>query len=152
MYRALMVCMGNICRSPIAEAVLQERFDRAGLKAIASSAGTGDWHVGEPADRRATAALQAGGYTLRHSARQFRVEWFDTHDLVVAMDRQNQRDLHDLRPDATVHLLREWDPVGPGDVPDPYYGDRADFESVVTMVERSCDALVQWMLSTGQLP
>ena len=144
-----MVCMGNICRSPIAAAVLQDRVDRAALPVSVSSAGTGGWHVGGAADHRSVAALESAGYSIRHSARQFQSDWFESHDLIVAMDAQNRDDLLALRPTATVHLLRTWDPDGGGDVPDPYYGARGDFDAVVAMVERSCARLVDWLLASG---
>ena len=141
--RVVFVCTGNICRSPSAEAVLRHLVDEAGLDVEVSSAGTGGWHVGDDADPRSLAALQRRGYALQHAARQFEEPWFDEHDLVVALDDSHRRDLLRLRPGAEVHLLREWDPAGPGDVPDPYYGGAQGFEEVLDMVERSCEGLLE---------
>ncbi|MCW2601108.1 MAG: ptpA3 [Frankiales bacterium] len=145
MMRVVFVCTGNICRSPTAEAVLRHRVTEAGLAhAIhVSSAGTGGWHVGDDADPRSLRALGSRGYALRHRARQFRADWFDEHELVVALDSGHLEELRQLRPGAEVHLLREWDPKGPGDVPDPYYGDEEGFEQVLDIVERSCEGLLE---------
>ncbi|MCU1593424.1 MAG: protein tyrosine phosphatase [Frankiales bacterium] len=145
MIRVVFVCTGNICRSPSAEAVLRHLVEQAGLShAIdVSSAGTGGWHAGDDADHRSLKALRARGYELQHAARQFRPDWFDRYDLVVALDRSHQADLRAMRPGAEVHLLREWDPEGPGDVPDPYYGGTEDFEEVLDMVERSCEGVLE---------
>ena len=145
MIRVVFVCSGNICRSPTAEAVLRRLVADEGLsdRITVSSAGTGGWHVGDDADPRSLRALRARGYDLTHSARQFRPDWYDDHELVVALDRSHLSDLKRMRPDAEVHLLREWDPEGVGDVPDPYYGDNAGFEEVLDMVERSCAGLLE---------
>jgi len=145
MIRVVFVCTGNICRSPTAEAVLRHLVEKAGLaQAITvGSAGTGGWHAGDDADPRSLGALRARGYQLSHSARQFRGHWFDEHDLVVALDSSHVRELRRLRPGAEVRLLRDWDPEGPGDVPDPYYGGEDGFEEVLDMVERSCKGLLE---------
>ena len=143
MLRVVFVCTGNICRSPSAEAVLRHLVDEAGLAVEVGSAGTGGWHVGDDADPRSLRALRARGYQLQHAARQFRADWFDRHELVIALDRSHQRDLQALRPGAEVRLLRDWDPEGPGDVPDPYYGGADGFEDVLDMVERSCEGLLE---------
>lgn len=145
MIRVVFVCTGNICRSPSAEAVLRRLVDEAGLTAEieVGSAGTGGWHVGDDADPRSLKALRSRGYELRHAARQFRPHWFDEHDLVVALDVGHQHELRQMRPGAEVHLLREWDPEGPGDVPDPYYGGALEFEEVLDMVERCCEGMLE---------
>jgi protein-tyrosine phosphatase len=149
--RVVFVCTGNICRSPTAEAVLRSKLAAAGLtqQVAVGSAGTGGWHVGDDADPRALQALRSRGYRLDHSARQFRESWFDEHEVVVALDAGHLRELRRMRPGAQVRLLREWDPEGPGDVPDPYYGGAEGFEEVLDMVERSCDRLVEEL--RGQL-
>ena len=141
--RVVFVCTGNICRSPSAEAVLRHLVTAEGLPVEVGSAGTGGWHVGDDADPRTLKALRSRGYDLRHAARQFRPPWHDEHDLVVALDAGHRADLQRERPGAEVHLLRDWDPQGPGDVPDPYYGDAAAFEEVLDMVERSCEGLLE---------
>lgn len=145
-YRIALVCLGNICRSPMADVVLSARVADAGLDDVVEvvSAGTGGWHAGEPMDRRAAALLTAEGYDAsRHRAQQVRASWLDTYDLVLAMDDANLADLQALGPaDPTrVRLFRDFDPEGTGEVPDPYYGGDAGFRDVLTLVERTADAL-----------
>jgi protein-tyrosine phosphatase len=150
-YRVCMVCLGNICRSPMAASVLRAKLDEAGLgdEVLVESAGTGDWHVGQGADRRARAALIARGYDDGHSARQFVTRYYDDYDLVLAMDADNLRDLRRIAPDAEiggrVRLLRSYDPTAGADleVPDPYYGDDDGFALVLDQLERACAALVE---------
>lgn len=146
-----MVCLGNICRSPIAEVVLVDRLAEAGLddRVSVSSAGTGHWHIGKPMDRRAAATLTAAGYdATRHRAQQYDAAT-DEADLLFAMDASNHTDLASTgstngRADGSrLRMFREFDPVDPGsDVPDPYYGEDADFEEVLTMVERTVGVIV----------
>jgi protein-tyrosine phosphatase len=142
--RVVFVCTGNICRSPSAEAVLKQRVLDAELDELVevSSAGLGGWHVGNDADHRSLATLRARGYDLAHSARQVRRDWADDYDLFVAMDTGHLMELRSLMPDAEVRLLREWDPHGTGNVPDPYYDGQDAFEEVLDIIERSCDGLV----------
>lgn len=152
-YRIAIVCLGNICRSPMADVILTDRVEAAGLggKVEVVSAGTGDWHVGNPMDRRAAALLTAHGYDAsQHTARQFEKVWFEDVDVVLAMDSDNLADLEAMRPpdheDGRLLLFRAFDPVSRGeydrDVPDPYYGGDDGFETVLAMVERTCDAIV----------
>jgi protein-tyrosine phosphatase len=151
MTRILMVCMGNICRSPTAEGVMRALVRDAGLEdeITIDSAGTGGWHVGDPPDRRATKAAHARGITLDGAARQVTVRDFDDYDLLLAMDRENLSGLHALAPDAEamgkVRLLRSYDPASDGvdvDVPDPYYGGPNGFEVVLDQVEAACRGLL----------
>jgi protein-tyrosine phosphatase len=140
-YRVAVVCLGNICRSPMADVVLSARLAAAGLddRVAVSSSGTGGWHVGDPMDRRAAATLTAAGYdATRHRAQQ----WADDDaDLVLAMDAQNLDDIGG--GSDRVMLFRAFDPLAPGgDVPDPYYGGDSGFEEVLAMVERTAKALV----------
>jgi protein-tyrosine phosphatase len=152
-YRIAIVCLGNICRSPMADVILSERVEAAGLggKVQVVSAGTGDWHIGNPMDRRAAALLTAHGYDAsRHTARQFEKVWFEDVDVVLAMDADNLADLEAMRPpdheDGRLLMFRAFDPASRGefdrDVPDPYYGGDDGFETVLAMVERTCDAIV----------
>ncbi len=146
-YAVALVCLGNICRSPMAHVVLEAQLAEAGLddRVVVHSSGTGDWHVGYPMDRRAATALSAAGYDpSRHRAQQYDASWADSHDLVLAMDLDNLADIGG-RSDR-VGLFRDFDPVEPGsEVPDPYYGGRDGFSAVLTMVERTSDALVAAM-------
>ena len=152
-YRIVFVCMGNICRSPTAEVVMQSRLEEAGLadRVVVASAGTGNWHVGDGIDERAGDALAGAGYDgSRHRARQFVRSWFDDYDLVIAMDRSNRHFLTQLARDdddrAKLRMLMSYDPVaarrGELDVPDPYYDNDEGFARVLAMVERACDGLL----------
>jgi protein-tyrosine phosphatase len=149
-YRIALVCLGNICRSPMAHVVLEARLDDAGLadRVEVESSGTGGWHVGNRMDRRAAATLTAAGYdATRHRARQYDATSADHVDLVLAMDRDNLDDLGGVSP--RVRLFRDFDPVGTGgDVPDPYYGGDAGFEEVLTMVERTSASLADLLAET----
>jgi protein-tyrosine phosphatase len=141
-YRIELVCLGNICRSPTAHVILEERLAEAGLEDLVkvSSSGTGDWHVGGPMDRRAAAALTRAGYdATRHRARQH--DPSGRVDLVLAMDDANLADLGGAT--ERIRKFRDFDPVEPGsDVPDPYYGGDDGFEEVLTMVERTASAVI----------
>lgn len=143
-YAVALICLGNICRSPTAQVVLEQRLVDAGLddRVTVRSGGTGDWHVGDPMDRRAAATLSAGGYDAsRHRARQYDDSWSEEHDLVLAMDLDNLADLGGRS--ERVGMFRDFDPVDPGgEVPDPYYGGADGFAEVLTMVERTSEALV----------
>lgn len=152
-YRVSMVCLGNICRSPMAAAVLRARLAEEGLAEVVSvdSAGTGSWHIGEQADPRARAALARRGYDAeRHRAQQLDAGWFAERDLLLAMDHDNLRTLQLLAPspDAAgrVRLLRSFDATATSPdehvVPDPYYSDDAVFDLDLDIIERSVDGLI----------
>lgn len=149
-FRICMVCLGNICRSPVAMSVLRFKLAEAGLgdEVVVESAGTGGWHIGAGADRRAAASLVARGYDDTHSARKFVRDMFEDYDLVIAMDVDNLRNLRAIAPDRetreAVRLLRSYDPTAPegAEVPDPYYGGEDGFTLVLDQVERACDGLV----------
>jgi protein-tyrosine phosphatase len=153
-FHVIFVCMGNICRSPMAAAVLQAQLEREGLHHVqVSSAGTGGWHVGDPADRRARAALQHRGYATDHEARQFQGEWFNDYHLVIAMDRDNERELRRMAKTSahadTIRLMLEFDPDAESlDVPDPYYGSADEFDTVLTQLEGACSGLVSHLQAT----
>jgi protein-tyrosine phosphatase len=144
--------MGNICRSPTAEAVMRGLVREAGLEdeIEVESAGMGDWHVGHPPDRRSAEAARRRGVTLEGTARQVRPRDFADFDLLLAMDRDNLAELRALAPDAAaeekVRMLREYDPASAGapdlDVPDPYYGGDRGFEIVLDQVEAACRGLL----------
>jgi protein-tyrosine phosphatase len=151
--RISFVCLGNICRSPTAEAVMRHLVTREGLRdrIEIESAGTGSWHVGHPPDARSREEARRRGIAMDGTARQFEVADFFRLDLILAMDHQNAADLKALAPDeaerAKVRLLREFDPP-PGDgadraVPDPYYGDGDGFRRVFDMVEEACHGLLE---------
>lgn len=155
-YRITVVCLGNICRSPIGEVVLRDRVEKAGLsdRVVVDSAGTGDWHVGQGANPRSIDVLTAGGYRIDHTARQITHDWFASLDLVLAMDTMNYTDLERLArrttADVDLRMMRSFDPALASiaepderlDVPDPYYGTHQDFLDVLHMVEIAADGLV----------
>jgi protein-tyrosine phosphatase len=146
--RVLFVCLGNICRSPLAEGVMRHLVEERGLqdKIEIDSAGTGAWHVGEAPDARSIEIAARNGVSLSgQSARKFCPADFRDFTRVVAMDTSNFRDLRAVAPSGAVadlRLLRDFDPEGSGDVPDPYYGGGDGFANVYSMVERSCRALL----------
>lgn len=148
-FRVCFVCTGNICRSPMAEVVFREILTRAGLheRVYVSSAGTGDWHVGEQADARTLAALARRGYDGElHRARQFEADWFDRFDLIVVLDRSHERILRTWAPTeldrSKVQLLSSFDGhAGQRDVPDPYYSDESMFDAVLATIERGAQSL-----------
>jgi protein-tyrosine phosphatase len=156
-YRLAVVCLGNICRSPMAHVVLEHRLEQAGLadRVTVTSSGTGGWHTGHPMDERAAATLSAHGYDpSKHVARRFSTDWYAENDLLLAMDQSNRADMHDLKPtvDAAGRLMmfRAFDPEADDDaeVPDPYFGDGEGFELVLAMVERTADVLVDRLRAT----
>ncbi|MFP3948085.1 MAG: low molecular weight protein-tyrosine-phosphatase [Gemmatimonadota bacterium] len=145
----LFVCLGNICRSPLAEGVFLSLLEEEGIehRFEVDSAGTGAYHVGESPDPRSVDVARRNGITLRGHARQVEAADFEIFDYVLAMDRSNLRALEGLRPEnprAGLHLLRDFDPESDGDpdVPDPYYGGPGGFERVFEMIDRSCRGLL----------
>ncbi len=157
MVRLCFVCLGNICRSPTAEAVMAQilREEKLEREIEIESAGTGDYHVGEPPDARSAAAARSRGVILKGRAVQFTAEDFDRFNVVLAMDRRNKESLQALaRNDADrakVHLLRDFDPASPegSDVPDPYYGGDKGFETVLDVCEAACRGLVDHLRQQG---
>ncbi|MDX6359331.1 MAG: low molecular weight protein-tyrosine phosphatase [Nocardioidaceae bacterium] len=141
-YAIALVCLGNICRSPMAHVVLEARLADRGLadRVVVHSSGTGDWHVGQPMDERAAQTLSRSGYDpSRHRAVQYDHTWLEDHDVVLAMDESNLDDLGG--PSERVGLFRDLDPAGAGEVPDPYYGGADGFDQVLEMIERTSEAL-----------
>jgi protein-tyrosine phosphatase len=156
-YRVCLVCLGNICRSPMAEVVLRAELERAGLtgRVEVDSAGTGDWHVGGPMDPRARAELARRGYDgAQHRARQFDPSWFRRYDLVVAMDQSNLARLRRMAPDSQaadrIVLFRRFDPALAGrrdardlEVPDPYDGGPEEYALVFDLVQPAARGLAE---------
>jgi protein-tyrosine phosphatase len=149
--RLSFVCLGNICRSPTAEAVMRHLVEREGLadRVVVDSAGLGDWHVGGPRDSRSLKVGRRRGITLDGVARQFSAEDFARFDYVLAMDQQNRKGLLALAPDdearAKVHLLRSFDAAAPpgAEVPDPYYGGPRGFDEVFDICDAACRGLLE---------
>jgi protein-tyrosine phosphatase len=144
----LFVCLGNICRSPLAEAAFRARAQAAGLDVIADSAGTGDWHEGNPPDRRAQATAKRHGIDISgYRARQVQAEDFDRFTHIFALDLENLANLRRLAPDdpaATLGLLLDVVPGMEGrPVADPYFGDDSGFEITWQEVDAAAKALVE---------
>jgi protein-tyrosine phosphatase len=155
-YRIAVVCLGNICRSPMAAVILADKIAASTLadRVVVNSSGTGDWHVGDRMDDRAAATLTSAGYDpSRHRARHFDRAWFAEHDLILAMDSSNFRDIVALAPDGDqdrVVMFRAFDPAADGDldVPDPWYGGQDGFDEVLAIVERATDELAARLVPT----
>ncbi|MBU6248522.1 MAG: low molecular weight phosphotyrosine protein phosphatase [Xanthomonadaceae bacterium] len=143
----LIVCLGNICRSPVVAEVVRQRFAAAGRVVAVDSCGTGGWHVGHRADARMREAALAAGYDLSaHRARQIEVADFQRFERVLGMDQANLRDLTARCPPAWRHKLDLFLPAAGiedvREVPDPYYGGPDDFRHVVALAERGADGLL----------
>lgn len=142
------VCTGNICRSPIAAVVFSARLEEEGLadRVRVTSAGTGPWHVGEGADRRARRVLAAHGYPTEHVAAQVDEDHLSA-DLLVALDAGHAAELRELlAEDSRLRMLRSFDPdADDEDVADPYYGEYSGFEEVLGQVEAAMPGLVEWV-------
>src|SRR5215469_13036092 len=151
-YRICVVCLGNICRSPMGERVLAAKVAEAGLGGPVGvdSAGTGDWHLGQAMDDRARAALARRGLGGDgHEARQIQPDWLDGYDLLLAMDRSNLRALRAMargRPELAgrIVMLRAFDPAATAgaEVPDPYYGGPEEYAEVFDLVDSAVQGLV----------
>ncbi len=164
-YKICLVCLGNLCRSPMAEVVLRQVLARSGLAGAVSveSAGTGDWHVGERMFGQARAELARHGYDgSGHRARQLQPSWLAGYDLVVAMDRANLATLCRMAPAekaaGRIRLLRSFDPALTegdayhGDVPDPYGGSRDDFELAFGLIQDGARGLAAQLAELLDVP
>jgi protein-tyrosine phosphatase len=153
-YKLLFVCLGNICRSPSAENIMNHLIEQANLneQIICDSAGTAGYHIGSPPDRRMSAAAKRRGLSLWGSARQFSPADFEEFDLILAMDRDNFVDISYLDPTGkyqdkvrlmcdfcTQHTLQE--------VPDPYYGGPEGFDQVINLLLDACQGLLDYVIN-----
>jgi protein-tyrosine phosphatase len=158
--RLCFVCLGNICRSPTAEGIMRTLVSQEGLDGHidVESAGTGTWHLGEPADSRARETAKARGVTLDRRAQQFTRESFDRFDYVLVMDEDIQKTIRRLSPSREdqekVHVLRDFDPASPKSsrVPDPYYGGPEGFEDVFDICDAACRGLLAHLRASHALP
>lgn len=158
-YKLLFVCLGNICRSPAAENIMNHLIVQANLskQIICDSAGTAGYHVGSPPDERMTqaAAIQPG-IKLRGRARQFKKSDFNEFDLILAMDLDNYQDILALDSDRQyqdkVHLMCEFcSRHTTKEVPDPYYGGAEGFNQVIDLLQDACEGLLQHVINEQQL-
>jgi protein-tyrosine phosphatase len=155
-YKLLFVCLGNICRSPAAENIMNHLIEQAGLSEYITcdSAGTSSYHIGSPPDRRMTSTANNRGIPMKGRARQFQASDFDKFDLILAMDKENYLDILALDSQkkyrdkvklmcdfATHHQIRE--------VPDPYYGGREGFEKVLDLLLDACEGLLNYIRETN---
>lgn len=144
------VCTGNICRSPMAEKIFAHQIRQRGLADAVrvTSAGTGNWHVGNGADERATRVLHAHGYPTEHCAAQLTADHLSA-DLLVALGRNHVRMLRQLGVEGDrIRMLRSFDPrsgAHPLDVEDPYYGDHTDFDQAFAVIEAALPGLHTWV-------
>ena len=148
----LFVCLGNICRSPTGEGVLQHLVDEQDLNdwIKIDSAGTAGYHIGARADSRMREHSSRRGYDLQSRARKLAAADMETFDLVIAMDRENYRDIQYVHDKPTAELKMLSDFLGddwPSDVPDPYYGGADGFEYVLDMIEAACPKIIEYLTS-----
>ncbi len=148
--KILFVCLGNICRSPLAEAIFNHQVVEKQLQSHfqADSCGTGNYHIGDPPDSRTVRNALKNGISIRHIGRQFGSQDFGSFDLILTMDRSNRDNLIQLQGSGTykdkIKLIRMFDSIKVGaDVPDPYHGSEKDFQEVFDILERSVRGLVE---------
>lgn len=154
--RVMFVCLGNICRSPLAHAVFRKLVDDRNLsdRYEVQSSGTCAYHAGEQSDSRMRMTAQERGVVIKHRARQILRCDLEEYDYIFAMDRNNYRNIKRLSANeellSRVRLFRDYDPEGPGDVPDPYYGGQDGFNDVYKIVERTCSNILD-LMERGEL-
>jgi protein-tyrosine phosphatase len=155
-HRLLFACLGNICRSPMAEGVFRRVAEEEGVGHLfeIDSAGMGDWHKGQAPDHRAQkAALARGADISDQSARKVELEDFEYFDLILAMDASNIADLEDIAPHGARHKIRRFLDFAPHlsaqDVPDPYYGGEAGFDHALDLIEAAAKGLLAELMREG---
>lgn len=156
MIKVLFVCLGNICRSPLAEAIFKEKVQKRGLENYFSidSAGTSDYHLRSSPDPRTILIAEKYNIPIEHKARQFSVRDGQDYDYVIAMDFSNRENILKVAGGSisSLFLMRDFDP-GPGDreVPDPYFGAEDGFENVYRILDRSADSLLNYLIKEHKL-
>lgn len=152
--KILFVCLGNICRSPLAEAVFKHKVKEKGLEHLfeIDSCGTGNYHIGDPPDPRTISNARKNGVVIEHLGRQLRDDDLAYFDVILAMDNKNLKSIHSLRSAEEylhkVKLMREFDPSEKGgEVPDPYYGEEKHFQEVFEILDRTAAALLEELVA-----
>lgn len=159
MINVLFVCLGNICRSPLAEGIMNSQLEEAGLEnqVYVSSVGTGTWHLGNSPDDRTHRIAEANGITLDSVAEHVDEKPLDKFNYILVMDESNRQDVEESDPEGAnlhkIYLMREFDPEAKGTlaVPDPYMGGDHDFESVYSILSRSIEQFIKYLQQQHEL-
>lgn len=156
MIKVLFVCLGNICRSPLAEAIFNHKVNQKGIKQriTSNSAGTAHYHVGEPPDPRTITIAQKNNILIDHVGQQFKQHHATEYDYLIAMDYSNRRDMiHEMNNEPnSLYQMRDFDPHGKGlDVPDPWYGGLDGFKEVFQILDRSSENLLNYIVREHDL-